>query len=200
MHGDHRAVLYPMDYDGNICGTNFGNGTDMTNFSKIVYINNFAGGVCVEECPSVEALVDVRTLLTYNGVYQGDNASLPADYVKVADYSSADNVTSMTCDETLCNTDPQFSWTRLGISKGFGFAFYAVDTYEVLEVRCMSNPSAITKLKTIVQMDNDPIDIDSWSSAQDFISNLYGDLFNARFEIFLFGIGASMVSLKYKLQ
>jgi len=58
-NGDYRAVLYPMDYDGNICGTDFSD-KDMTNYSKIVYINNFGGGVCVNECPKVEALVDVR--------------------------------------------------------------------------------------------------------------------------------------------
>jgi len=140
--------------------------------------------------------VDVRTLLTYNGVYQGDGAVLPADYVNVADYSYVDNV--LTCDDTLCNTDPDVSWTRIGISKGFGYAFYALDTYEVLEVRCMSNPSAISKLKTIIQVDNDPLDIDAWSSTQDFISNLYGDMFQARNYIFLFGIlGAMGVGFVY---
>eukprot|EP00553_Chaetoceros_curvisetus_P002314 CAMPEP_0204633502 /NCGR_PEP_ID=MMETSP0717-20131115/27356_1 /ASSEMBLY_ACC=CAM_ASM_000666 /TAXON_ID=230516 /ORGANISM="Chaetoceros curvisetus" /LENGTH=62 /DNA_ID=CAMNT_0051651687 /DNA_START=66 /DNA_END=251 /DNA_ORIENTATION=+ len=52
-NGDHRAVLYPMDYSGNICGTDFG-GVDMTEYPKIVYINNLLGGVCVKECPRVE--------------------------------------------------------------------------------------------------------------------------------------------------
>jgi hypothetical protein len=184
-----------MDYSGNVCGTDFGD-IDMTNYPKIVYINQFLGGVCVEECPVVDNLVDPATLLTYNGVYQGDGAVLPYNYVNVADYSNVENV--LTCDDSICNTDPSFSWTRLGISEGYGFAYYAMDTYEVLGVRCITNPAASLMLKTIVQMENDPLDIEAWTNTQEFFGNLYGDIFAARYYVMAFGIAASMVSLLWK--
>lgn len=48
--GDYRLILYPMDYDGNVCGTNYGN-IDMSDYPSL-YILNFVGsGVCVKECP-----------------------------------------------------------------------------------------------------------------------------------------------------
>ncbi len=178
-----------MDYDGNICGTDFG-GTDMTNFSKIVYINSFGGGVCVKQCPSIEELVDVHTLITYDGVYQETGSFLPANYVRVADYSNADGV--QTCDATKCNTDPLFSWTRAGILGGKSFAYYALDTIEVLNTRCISNPKALEKVKTIVNTGTDPLSIESWSSFKEFFSNLYGDVFEARWYIVSFGIAAAM--------
>jgi hypothetical protein len=189
-NGDHRAVLYPMDYEGNICGTDFGNGTDMTAYPKIVYVNKFLGGVCVEECPKVEDLVDPRTLITYNGVYQEEGSVLNASFVNMPDYNDAENVLS--CTETLCSTDPNISWTRPGISKGYGFAYYALDTYEVLGVRCISNPSAKDKLRDLIQMDNDPLDIDIWTNTQEFFGNLYGDIFVARYYVLMFGIAAAM--------
>ena len=181
-----------MDYEGNICGTDFGNGTDMTAYPKIVYINKFLGGVCVEECPKVEDLVDPRTLITYNGIYQEEGSVLNASFVNMPDYNDAENVLS--CTETLCSTDPNISWTRPGISKGYGFAYYALDTYEVLGVRCISNPSAKDKLRDLIQMDNDPLDIEVWTNTQELFGNLYGDIFVARYYVVMFGIAAAMVS------
>jgi len=192
-NGDYRAVLYPMDYDGNICGTDFSD-KDMTNYSKIVYINNFGGGVCVNECPKVEALVDVRTLLTYNGVFQMDkekDAILGLDYVDVADYSTAENL--KVCDDTNCDTDPTVSWYKLGISMGYGFAYYAVDTVEILGVRCIANPSSLEMLKTQIDTGNDPLDIEAWTITQEFLRNLYGDIFEARYYVLTFGIAAALV-------
>lgn len=62
INGDYRIVLYPMDYDGNICGTDIAKGgipsskesgneevspkVDVSDYPKIVYVNNFGGGVC----------------------------------------------------------------------------------------------------------------------------------------------------------
>lgn len=37
--GDYRVVLYPLDYDGNICGTD-----NMTEYPYLLYINSYTGG------------------------------------------------------------------------------------------------------------------------------------------------------------
>jgi len=42
-HGDHRVVLYPMDYDGNICGTDYGR-VDMTEYKFFYPVNFYSGG------------------------------------------------------------------------------------------------------------------------------------------------------------
>lgn len=191
QRGDYRVVVHPMDYDGNICGTDYGN-VDMTEYSKFIYINNYGGGVCVKECPKVANLTDVGTLVTYNGVYQGLNAYLPADFLSVADYSNSEHV--KVCDTTNCNTDPQFSWLSPGILAGNSYAFYAVDTFEVLGTRCLSNPNALLKINDEVYIpDLNPINMESLSSAQDFFTNLYGDIYTARYYVLGFGLGASLI-------
>jgi hypothetical protein len=47
QNGDYRLILYPLDYDGNLCGTNKGQ-VDMTEFPYLYYVNDFSGGVCVK--------------------------------------------------------------------------------------------------------------------------------------------------------
>ena len=194
QNGDYRAVLYPMDYAGNICGTTFGI-MDMTEYPKIVYINNVGGGVCVKECPTVEGLVDVHTLVTYGGVYQESGSTLSSDYIQMADYvgQAADGL--QVCDASSCNTDVNSSWFSAGINKGFGFAYYALDTVEVLGVRCLSNPNSFQELKDqIITGTEVPVfDLDGANEAKKIWNNLYGDIFEARYLIVLFGLGASMV-------
>lgn len=192
-NGDYRTVLYPMDYAGNICGTDFGP-LDMSEYSKVIYINNFSGGVCVKECPTVANFVDVQTFITYNGVWQGDGAVLTAeDYISMPDYTNATGVLS--CTEDDCPTDPSQSWASSGIRKGNGFAWYAVDTIEVLGNRCISNPSALDELKEqIWTSDDTPVfDLDGLNETRSVWSNLYGDLYEARYHIMLFGCVLSMV-------
>lgn len=186
--GDYRAVLYPMDYSGNICGL-----AQMEEYKKILYINNFGGGVCVKECPSVPDLVDPFTLITYNGVYQGQGATLSPDFVDIADYSNATGV--QTCNQITCNTDLQSSWNSPGILRGNGYAYYATDTFTVLGTRCVSNPSALEEIEAlnITGGDNPVLDIDSLNEAQRIWSNLYGDIYEARYFIILFGLGAAMI-------
>lgn len=191
--GDYRAVIYPMDYAGNICGTDFGI-QDMTDYPKIIYINNFGGGVCVKECPKIDNLVDVHTFITYNGVFQGQDAFLDAtSFVSIADYSNATGV--LTCTDDKCDTDPTTSWSSDGILKGNGFAWYAMDTIEVLGVRCISNPTALDELENQIRTSEDtPVfNLDGLNEAQKLMSNLYGDLYEARYEILLFGFVVSML-------
>jgi choline transporter-like protein 2/4/5 len=190
-NGDYRAVLYPMDYDGNICGTDFGT-MDMTDYTKIIYINNFGGGVCVKECPSVENFVDVHTLVTYDGVYQEDGSFLTADFIDIADYSNATGV--RTCDASTCSTDPSSSWFSDGIKEGKGYAYYAMDTVEVLQVRCLTNPTSYTELQANITTGSDSVfDLDGVNEATKIWNNLYGDIYEARLLIILFGLGAAMV-------
>jgi len=194
---DGTAVLFnPMDYDGNLCGGQLEGAKDMTDFPSMVFVNNLGGGVCVKECPTFEALVDVRTLLTYNGVYQeaGDTlTTLASDYVSVANYSQATNL--KICNTTSCPTDPTVSWTSTGINRDRGFATYAVDTFEIIKNRCLANPQAVLLVEDqVIGMD----DVSTFGGAFEkagignFINRLYADLFEARYFIFLIGFLVSM--------
>jgi len=120
-NGDYRIVVNPLDYDGNVCGTDYGD-IDMTDYPFLYYVNSYTGGVCVKECPRLggsggdspgndntttntnttnsnqlvsDGLTDMYTLITYNGIYQLEgSAELPQDYIQVANYSSSDDVKS----------------------------------------------------------------------------------------------------------
>jgi len=189
-NGDYRVVFYPMDYDGNICGTDYGE-ADMTNYSKLVYINNFGGGVCVKECPVVENMTDVYTYLTYDGVYQAEGATLDPDYVDVADYSNSSG--ALKCDEDKCPANPLTSWFSEGVNQGNGFAFYALDTIEVLKTRCLTNPNALTEIQDLIRVEESVLNIESLDSAGEFFTNLFADIYESRLYIAAFGLGVSMV-------
>lgn len=191
LNGNYKVIVLPMDYDGNVCGTNF-SGTDMKSYPKLVYINSYGGGVCVKECPHIENLTDVRTLLTYNGVYQGANATIPADYVEVANYSDSVNV--RICNENTCPTSTNYSYTSNGVREGNGYAYYAVDTFEV-HVRCLTNPNAVEAVKEQVDMpDGSVLNIELLDNAAEFYKYLYGDIYTTIEYIFLFGFCISLVS------
>jgi len=194
---DGTVVLFnPMDYDGNLCGVKLEGKQDMTDFPSLVFVNNVGGGVCVKECPTIENLADVRTLLTYNGVYQeaGDkNVSLSLSYVDVANYSTAENL--KICDTTTCPTDPNLSWTSTGVNMDRGFATYAVDTFEIIKHRCLANPTALLAVENkVIGMDenSDFGTIISETDIGNFLNRLYADIFEARYFIFLIGFLVSM--------
>lgn len=153
MSGDPRLLLYPLDFEGNVCGTDFvrnGTGRDMTDYPYIVYINNFGGGVCVESCPSLKGevaddMVDIYSLVTYSGMFQVDGAQLNSTFVQMADYS---NEYVCTTDNCYPNNDPVESWTSEGVSEGQGFAFYVGDTQKVLNF-CILTADASDKIKDL---------------------------------------------------
>lgn len=190
--GDYRIILHPMDYDGNICGIEF-NGVDMTDYPRIVYINSYGGGVCVKECPSIpdSPYIDTNTFITFDGLYQGEDAFVSADDIQIADYSNAENV--RTCDEDSCPTNIAQSWTSSGVGEGKGFAFYAVDTMKVFGTRCLANPLAIDQLEELTDVNRVDLEIEAVSEIENFLGNLYGDIYQARNYIFLFGFLASVV-------
>lgn len=233
-NGDYRLVLYPLDYDGNVCGADL-NDRDMTEYPYLYYTNS-VGGVCVKECPSLigvtaDNATDIYTLVTYTGVYQSTNglATVPADIVQVADYSYTLNQTgddsnnanvgglvnlsvtlldtnNFQCTEDLCiGNSLEASWKTTGINRGFGFAYYLGDTFPLFQ-RCLLTPEArdqITNLTNAAGDANDLFeDVMSKSSdleaANDFVSNLFGDLWTTRLYILGFGFGCSLVvSLLY---
>jgi hypothetical protein len=200
MKGDYRVVYYPMDYAGNICGTNFATNTlNVTDYPKIVYVNSLGGGVCVKECPNVTELVDPQTLITYAGVYQGNNASLPKNYANMPNYATAYNSsTNYTCNSFKCPTDPQYSWISLGIRMGTGYAYYAMDTIEIFGNRCIVNPNAKKVLEQQVNIPTGSIVNTKFVNNQyEFWKNLYADLFMAKEFIFGFGFLVSLVRLSY---
>jgi hypothetical protein len=226
-NGDYRLVVYPLDYNGNICGTDFTSSnnnnndtqkkTDMTDYPYLYYINSYGGGVCVKDCPVVSEygngngsnsvnLTDIYTLVTYNGIWQvaetnettGNwiGATLPTDFIQVGDYSASPD--ALSCTKELCypNNDPTQSWTSPGIQKGFGFAYYAADTYELLW-RCYYTDAAINAIETIVNanatdnaaeagLDN------AYDQAYQFWNKLYADLAVSWKYILGFGFGLSV--------
>jgi hypothetical protein len=151
--GDFRIILYPLDYDGNICGTDFAQ--DMTDYPYFMYINNWGGGVCVKECPTLagltsDNLTDVRTLITYGGIYQVEGAQLSASFIQMPDYSASPDALSCTQETCFPNaSDPTTSWSSDGIAEGFGFAYYVGDSYPVLSW-CFLTSAASDRIADIV--------------------------------------------------
>jgi len=228
-NGDYRLVLYPLDYDGNVCGVDL-NDRDMTEYPYLYY-TNAVGGVCVKECPSLagqtpDNATDLYTLVTYTGIYQSTLATVPADFVQVADYSYTLNRTedsinvggitnisvtlldtnNFQCTEDLCIGDSlQNSWKTTGINRGFGFAYYLGDSFPLFQ-RCFLTPEARERIANLTNADTEDLfeDVISKSSeleaANDFASNLFGDLWATRLYILGFGFGCSLVvSLLYMI-
>jgi hypothetical protein len=144
--GDFRVILYPLDYDGNVCGTNFAQ--DMTEFPYFLYINNWGGGVCVKECPNLAGqttnnVTDIRTLVTYGGIYQVQGAELSSTFVQMANYSTSPD--ALVCNQQMCYpdpSDPSSSWASNGIAQGYGFAYYVGDSYPVLSWCFLTNQAS----------------------------------------------------------
>jgi len=204
QNGDIRLILNPLDYDGNICGTDFA--ADMTDFPMLLYINSQTGGVCVKECPNLsnataDGLTDVRTLITYSGIFQVEGAELPPDFIQVGDYSnSSDNlIGSTTADNCYPNNSTEASWDAECVARGFGFAYYAADSYEFL-YRCYLTTDAEDRIAELTGSDgaNTVVGADQFEDIYSFWNRLYGDLYTARKYVLGFGFGASMgVSLIY---
>mmetsp|Transcript_23549 Transcript_23549/g.51009 ORF Transcript_23549/g.51009 Transcript_23549/m.51009 type:complete len:660 (-) Transcript_23549:216-2195(-) len=200
QNGDYRLILYPLDYAGNVCGTDKGS-IDMTEFPYLYYVNDYSGGVCVKTCPKLEELADPYTLVTYNGLFQVDGAYITNDTIAIADYSV--NNDTLTCNKETCypNNDPEQSYVSDGVSEGKGFAYYALDTYEVMW-RCVFRDDATDKLDAIVNPNNNNFteDVVDMATTNENIkegysvwNNLFGDLWITRYFILGLGFGAPLV-------
>lgn len=200
--GDPRVIVYPMDYEGNVCGINF-QGRDMTAFPYLYYVNSYTGGVCVNECPSglvEDDSVDVRTLITYNGVWQADGAIIEnaTDRIQVADYNRSSQVLRCTSEDCFPNNDTAASWTSTGIDRGLGYAYYVGDTYELFR-RCYLTSEAETRIAELTGSATEkPVQLINPVATHAFWTNLYGDVWTSRFLIIGFGFGVSLlISLMY---
>ena len=192
VNGDFRVVLYPLDFDGNICGTDFAN--DMTEFPNLFYINNYGGGVCVKDCPSLtnqvaDNVTDIRTLITYGGLYQTDGAEVPFDFVSIADYSNSSDAIFCTRDPCFPDGDPSQSWNSPGVSAGFGFAYYAVDTYPVLN-RCIISVDATLRVRELVRASTT---LNALEAGYSFWNDLYADVWETLPYILGCGFGLSLL-------
>jgi hypothetical protein len=158
-NGDYRLVLYPLDYQGNVCGAPplDDQMADMTDYPYLLYVNYYTGGVCVNQCPQLTGLVqdnltDMQTLVTYAGIFQADSAQLSfewaAEWVSphYSNYDVSDNnnetlalASPLNCTVETCfgnnATDPLQSWTSQGVNEGYGYAYYVGDTYQFFH-RC----------------------------------------------------------------
>ena len=182
----------------------------MTNYPFLYYVNDYSGGVCVKECPKLDGfLADPYTLVTYNGLFQVDGAANNATQSKIdmADYSNGNN--TLVCTSDLCypeSDDPTSSYTSSGVNGGKGFAYYALDTYEVMW-RCVFRDEATKKINSIVNPTNNNFTtevVEDMTTQNEHIKqgydiwhNLFGDLWETRYFILGLGFGAPLVSKKY---
>lgn len=204
VHGDLRLVINPLDYDGNICGTDFA--ADMRDYPNLLYINSYTGGVCVKQCPDLtnqtaDGLTDVRTLVTYSGIwqYEGGGAELRADFIQVGNYSNSTDAIACTTATCFPNNSTQLSWNSQGISEGNGYAYYAATTYELL-YRCYLTTEASARIANLTAANTTSglANVGFSNDVYSFWHKLYSDIYVARVYILGFGFGLSMgISLVY---
>ena len=175
----------------------------MTDYPYLYYVNDYSGGVCVKQCPTINGGADPYTLVTYDGLYQVTGSIVTDADVAVADYASTNN--TLTCNANLCypNGDPEQAYASLGVNRGAGFAWFAVDTYELMW-RCVFTDEGTKALVAIVNPNGnanytDPlIDMatqnENIKAGYDVWHNLFGDLWVTRYYILAFGFGAPLVS------
>jgi len=192
QNGDYRLALYPLDYDGNVCGTDFKE--DMTEYPYLLYLNTYTGGVCVKECPHLEGVVsnnvsDVRTLITYGGVWQpsSNQSELSTDFIRMAPtyLNSSD---AIFCTDNICYPDnsPVASWYAAGVNRGLGFAYYAADTYELFN-RCYVTSEAQLAISNQTQSES----VLNIPYPQEILLTLYADVWETKEIVFGFGFGVA---------
>lgn len=178
----------------------------MTDYPYLYYVNDYLGGVCVRTCPKLDQiLADPYTLVTYDGLFQvnGSNDNVTTTLIDIADYSTNNN--SIACTTDLCypdTDDPTSSYTSTGVNGGKGFAYYALDTYEVMW-RCVFRDEATKMLNAVVNptTNNFTAEVVEDMTTQnehikqgyDIWQNLFGDLWETRYFILGLGFGAPLV-------
>lgn len=198
-NGDYRIVLYPLDFDGNICGTDFAK--DMKEFPYLYYINNYGGGVCVAECPDLtnkvkDNLTDVNSMISYGGLFLTANSEVSETTIKVADYSASEDALLCTAATCIPSADPVASWSSSGVNEGYGYAYYVVDSYPILQ-RCTLTVAAGKRIDELTQS-NATLSSQASDEYTKFFNELYADCFTARNYILGFGFGvALLVSFAY---
>ena len=195
-HGDYRIVLYPLDYNGNICGTDFAQ--NMTEYPYLYYINNFGGGVCMKSCPVLTNLVannltDVNSMITYGGLFLTNYSQVNAKEIQVANYSNANTSHSCTLATCIPNpSNPAESWTSQGVAEGFGYAYFVADSFEILQ-RCTVTSAALVEIGNQTQANSTALTATGSDQYTKFWNELYADMYTARAYVLGFGFGVAVV-------
>ena len=193
--GDYRVVIYPMDFDGNICGTDYGNNTvDMTDYPYLYYVNSYFAGVCVKECPTFSGekeSADAYALVTYGGFWKvSGTKKYKADNIEIADYSKSKNVRYCTTDTCYPKNSTVESFLSEGVNKGGGFAFYLLDTKSRLN-RCIPSDTSLQYIANVTKAESDSM-LSAATSASSWFVKLTGDLYRAKGIILGWGFGAAL--------
>eukprot|EP00541_Cyclophora_tenuis_P016253 CAMPEP_0116552562 /NCGR_PEP_ID=MMETSP0397-20121206/6560_1 /TAXON_ID=216820 /ORGANISM="Cyclophora tenuis, Strain ECT3854" /LENGTH=588 /DNA_ID=CAMNT_0004077535 /DNA_START=88 /DNA_END=1854 /DNA_ORIENTATION=+ len=175
-----------------ICGTDYGK--NMTDFPFLFYINNYGGGVCVNDCPRLEGetadnLTDIRTLVTYGGLFRVPGAELNDTFIQIGDYTNSSDALFCSTENCFPNNSPQESWDSLGVNTGFGYAYYAADSYSVLQ-RCIITTTASSRVRELVRANSTMLD--AGEAGYSFWNDLYADIYAARLYILGFGFAFAL--------
>ncbi|GMI20316.1 hypothetical protein TeGR_g8471 [Tetraparma gracilis] len=187
-----------MDLAGNVCNIHYEGSEDMSDFPVLYYTNMYSIGVCVSECPAVEAGIDAGgASIGVSGFYPGETEGLTA--ITVADYSeetgfdlcdvTAEAGVTNPCDwrkamvEVAAETD---GYMVRGGSAGLGYGFPVLDTYRFMN-RCILTSNAAIQLEASFNAAMQTSDEDSG-----FLEKLQSDLYTAQGWILGFGFVVAM--------
>jgi len=98
-------------------------------------------------------------------------------------YNLTNSTITRTCNEDKCfptiygQPNPVDAWSSLGVNKGYGFAFYLVDTESYLK-NCLITKNGLQKL---------------CNTTEDPLANLYSDVYTARHYVFGFGFAVAVI-------
>jgi hypothetical protein len=219
-----------------VCGTEKG-ALNMTDYPYLYYVNDYGGGVCVRECPTFPGGgFDPHTLVTYDGLYRATAAATANTFaattnesssssvvgtderISLPDYSSYTNNT-LSCTSGLCypdTNDPRSAYTSLGVNTGMGFAYFAVDTYELMW-RCVFTAAGKAGLRAVINPKNGSNNDNNGTAGEEeeefdttmdpitqqrneiieagyrLWDNLYSDIWMTRYYILTFGFGLPLV-------
>jgi hypothetical protein len=147
--------------------------------------------------------IDPFTLVSYGGLFDPytNTSSWSNDDITMADYSSATNYTHEgVCTEEKCfptifgQPNPIDAWESDGVKKGYGTAFYVVDTQSYLK-NCLISKNALKKLTNVTGdiLAGTTDTIAAFKDKTSFVANLYSDVYTARHYVFGFGFAVAVV-------
>lgn len=144
-------------------------------------------------------VTDVRTLVTYGGIWQAEGAELPADFVEMGNYTTSEDALFCSSDKCFPNNKTHESWTSEGINQGFGYAYYVGDTVEILW-RCYLTDEAEDAIQEQVESSNATSLVPTGQAGYSFWNNFYADIWTARYYVLGFGFGVAVgISFLYTI-
>ena len=191
--------------------------------------------MCVKGCPTFPGGgFDPRTLVTYDGLYRAAAATTAntfaatnesssssvvgtSERISLPDYSYTNN--TLSCTSGLCypdTNDPRSAYTSSGVNRGKGFAYFAVDTYELMR-RCVFTAAGKAGLRAVINPRNGSNNDNNGTAGEEeeefdttmdpitqqrneiieagyrLWDNLYSDIWMTRYYILTFGFGLPLV-------